>query len=265
MPFGLSALDSGVKAFAQLLGDRSGLVVACCVLGGDENGSQIADVDLVDTGERRVGPVPPLGRLDLGQQTLGEGDQGVGLDLWSAFAGGPGVLSLDLFAHRGDTATRHRLGNNTLLFGQTVDQGLPVNSPRPKLLRLGACGSVVSITTRTSIAAIASAFAAISPAALVAVTALTTATTIAVLPRSAAVATATATATAAALAAVAAALGELGGDAFEGAARAEQLDALGLWLATAALGGHDGGDEDAVDFEGGGGADDGADRDTVVE
>jgi len=151
-----------------------------------------------------------------------------------------------------------------------------VSATRSKLLGLWPAGSVVAIaawSAVTTIAATFSSISAIAPATLLAVASFSSATPVAALAPVAAASTVSgSSAITAALpapasfaASAAPTLGELGGDAFEGAARTEQFDALVIWASAASLGGRHGGDEDAVDLEVSVGSNHISDGDAVIE
>ena len=240
-PLGLILIDPRSDGVADLVGERAGLVGPCRRLGGDDDGTQIAQIEVGHTGQRRVGTIVPLGFLQAGQQLLGQLHQGSGVDGRATFGLVASVLLVHGLADTGDATTKHLLGDGALRLGEARQRRVAMLAPWPEPLGLrlgrqrrlaGAVGPALTVAAAATTAVVVTATAA---------TTLTVTTF-------AATAAAAASAAAVTIAATTAALGlQLGRHATLVAPRAEHLEPFRL-LALA-LGGQDRGDLDPVDEE----------------
>ncbi len=247
--------DPPVQTFAEAGRQLAGLVVASRRIGRHHDRPEVAEIELVEVGEGGIGPVAPFGGAQAGEEPLGDGHQGLRLDLGPTLGLRLLVLLLDGLAHGGNAAAQHLLGDGTLLLGQLGEDRRPVVAERTEALRLGLLGQ--GSGTRAPLAAGAGAtllpftpVTFVTPAALTAALTVGTVAAVAIAPRTAPVTVAAASTTAL--------RGEGGGDELVVAERrGQQLDALGLLAG--ALGRQHADDLDAVDLELGIGAHDVAD------
>lgn len=104
---------------------------------------QVAQGDLVNGGHRRLGTIPPAGRLESRQELLGHGQQGLSVDRRAPLGPGPGALSLHHVAHRGQAPAQDLLGDGALLGRKAGHQGVAVSIGRvqaPAPSRLAVMG-----------------------------------------------------------------------------------------------------------------------------
>src|SRR5581483_2749720 len=136
-PFLVGAIDAACERVAQLRGERSRVVVARRRVGRHDDRAEVAQVELVDVGERRFGTVTPLGRAQARSQLLRERQQLLAVDrrLVALLAGG--VLLVDRLAHGGDVARQHLLGDGAVLRGQLLEHGGAMGAPGAEPLGLG--------------------------------------------------------------------------------------------------------------------------------
>ena len=120
----------------EALGQGPGLVGPGGPIGGHDHRSQVAQVDLVDPGRGRVGPVVPFGRLELGGDALGQRDERIGFDGGEPFGSGLLVHPADGFPHPGHPASQDLFSQGALIVRQRL-QGSPAMNP----LRLEPLGA----------------------------------------------------------------------------------------------------------------------------
>ena len=125
-----------VQRIAQLTGQGPRLVVAGRSIGGDDDGAQIAKVELVDVGERAFGAVSPLGGAHLRPQLLRQRHQLGGVDLRATLGLGRLVLLVERGPHGGHPAADELLGDGTVLLGQLGDEGAAVGPAGAEALGL---------------------------------------------------------------------------------------------------------------------------------
>ena len=131
-----------VQPLAQLLGQAPcGLVARDprVVHRGDDR-SEIAQVELVQIGDRTFGPVEPLGDADPWQQFLGQREHTTRADLGLAGRLQLVVLVLHGLAYRGDAAAQNLLRDDALLLGQGGEKGVAMGATGPQPLGLGTLG-----------------------------------------------------------------------------------------------------------------------------
>ena len=136
-PRALLLVDPAGQALAQRGRQGAGLVVAGRALGGHDDRAEVAQVELLEVGHRRLGPVPPLGGAQAGEQLLGQVDELVGLHLGLALGAGLLVLLGDRGPDGGDAALQDLLGDRLLLGRELGERGLAVGPVGPEPLRLG--------------------------------------------------------------------------------------------------------------------------------
>ena len=188
-------LDTLGEPVTELLSERTGLVVTGAGVGGHDDRAEVAEIELGEDAQRVVGLVAPLGGTELGEQTLGQGDEFVTVDLGEALSLVELVLLVDGLADCRDTAAEHVLGDRALLGRKRVEHGVAVGATGTEALGAGlglgggatraiAAGATrASVTTGTvavaagtiTIAArtVAVAAGAVAPVTTIAVTAAT--------------------------------------------------------------------------------------------
>jgi hypothetical protein len=99
-------------------------------VGTTDERPQISHGQVVGALEGRLGPIPPLRRLDPGREGLGYRQDALGARLRTAFF--PGTLTLEMQgrAHRWDPAAQELLGDRLLLGRQAFEHGIAMGVPR---------------------------------------------------------------------------------------------------------------------------------------
>ena len=130
----------GDERFLQLGGNLAGGLVAGHhrILAGSDDAAEVAQIQLVEVGERGVGPVEPLGDAKLRQQLLCDGQQTCGGNLFLAFGAESLVLFVHGLAYRRNAALERTLGDGLLCLGQVGEHGVAVGAVRLEALGLGA-------------------------------------------------------------------------------------------------------------------------------
>ena len=105
---------------------------------GRHDRAQVAQVELVDHGLGRVGPVEPVGHADPGEQVLRQRLDAGRLDGRLAFRGEGRVLVLQRLAHAREAGAEELVGDGLLLLGECRHQGLPMGAARLEPLGLGS-------------------------------------------------------------------------------------------------------------------------------
>ena len=233
-PGGLLCLYPAVERVAQLPGERTGLLVVGGGVAGDDDRSQITQIDLVGLGHGGLGTVSPLRGAQLLLELFGQTDQRSGLHLGASL----GLVGLVLFLDRsanGREATGDQLvGDGSLLVGESGQHRVAMRLAGAKPFGLGTGRHLRGRRTVRAIATPSAAWALAVASALA-----PGAPTVAV--------TASAPAALVPVASAATALGcQLGGDQV-GGILGDQLQTL--WLLAIALGGSDRQHVDAVDRE----------------
>ena len=124
------------QAGSQALGEGPGLVGSSGPIGGGNDGADVSQVDLGDSGQGRVGPVVPFGCLQHGSELLGQRQDRLRLDLRELLGGCFGVHSLDGLAHARHTGLQHFSSQRLLVIGKGCQCSLAMDP-----LRLEAGGS----------------------------------------------------------------------------------------------------------------------------
>ena len=139
----LGVLPAG-QAVLELLGQfvRGRVAGHHGVTASGHDRAQVAQVELVEIGRGRFGPVEPLGHTDLGQQLLGQSEQAARLDLGLAGRLQLGVLLLQGLANRRDATAQHLLSDHLVVIGQGGQQGRAVGAAGPQALRLRTGGQL---------------------------------------------------------------------------------------------------------------------------
>ena len=168
-------LDPLRQGGAKLGRQLAGLLVASGGIRGDDDRTQIAEVELGHLGERSLGLVAPFSSAHGRHELLGECEQGSRADL-RAILGPIGlVLLLDRSAHRRDASAEELFGDGSLLLGERGKHRIAMDAAGAESLRLGLrFGRRVlgSSGTRLAVAAVAIGAIALRALAIGALTAL---------------------------------------------------------------------------------------------
>jgi len=124
----------------EALGDLASAVVTCDhrVASGGDHAAQIAQVEVVEVGQRRIGAVEPLGDTQSGEQLLGDREETGRGNLFLALRRQLPVLLGDGLADRGDPALQHALGDRSLRWVEFGEHGIAVGPTGLESLGLGA-------------------------------------------------------------------------------------------------------------------------------
>lgn len=161
-------LDPPRQGVAQRRRDCPGLLVTGATVSRDHHRAQVAEIELLQYGDRRAGTVLPLSGLELGEEPLGERHELVALDLGQALLAVAGVLLGDGLTNRRHAALEHLLGEDLLFGRQLAQDGGSMRPSRTEPLWTGlfrslrARGSARTVTP-SAVAAGAVATRAVAP------------------------------------------------------------------------------------------------------
>ena len=137
-PLALVNLEALSQTGSQALGQGPGLLGSGRPVGRGDHRADVAQVDLGDSGEGRIGPVVPLSRLQHWGELLSKREDRLGVDLRETVGCRLGVHALDGFAHSRHARPEHLAGQGLLVLGKgrqrrpAMDSlGLESGAPRP--------------------------------------------------------------------------------------------------------------------------------------
>ena len=113
-PLGVLAVDARAQALTQSLREGATLLVSRGSISRHDDGANVAQIDLVDSGQRGIGLVAPLRGAQARHQLFGECHQTVGTHLGLSFGASRLVLLVDGLTHCGHAASQDLLGNEAL-------------------------------------------------------------------------------------------------------------------------------------------------------
>jgi hypothetical protein len=157
-------VDPAVERIAQLGGEPAGLVVAGRAVGRDDHRAEVAQVELIDIGQRAFGTVTPFRPPHRRPQLLGQLHERAGIDLRAALGGGGLVLLVERRPHRRQPTPDQLLGDGPLLLGQLGDERVAVLATGPQAL-----GPWLGIRRRAPLERPAGTIAAVAAGASIAV------------------------------------------------------------------------------------------------
>jgi hypothetical protein len=137
-------LDPLGETGSEALGECAPLFAPCAGIGGDDDGSEVAQVDRVQTGFGGLGAVVPVGDVEGGVDPLAEGEEEFGWDLGLAGVAGKLVLPGDLCTEAGKASADEDATDTSLVVRQCPDCGIPVGPARAQAWRLRTCGRIVA-------------------------------------------------------------------------------------------------------------------------
>ncbi len=249
--------DTRRETFLELVGEGAGGFVARAGLGRHDDLADVAYVDLVDSGEGRLGVVAPLGGPKSGQEALADRLQDLGRDLGLRSSPSAHVLLLDPLAEPRHPVAQHQARQRLLDLGKIAQYCIPMRSAGSKALGPGARRGGWTLAA----VLVGAAGTILTPLGPIVATAGSAAPVIA--PATLAISGATAAGASWATIGSASLAGELGRHAPFVASCTQDLQRLGH--RPFLLGRQHGRDDDPVDAELGFGSDHVADRRTVVE
>ena len=120
---------------AQFVGQGASLLVGELTRGPGDDGTQIAQIDVVTDALRRLGPIAPVRGAQGREQFLHEGDTCAGhrrRRLGAGFCRVGVLLLLQRLAHRADSLVRKSLGHGLVVGGESRQPGIPMRALGPQ-------------------------------------------------------------------------------------------------------------------------------------
>ncbi len=138
------------EGVTQPTGELTTLLVLGGVIGGHHDGSEVAQIEVVHLGEGGVGPVPPLGGAETGEQPFGQRQHPRRVHLGMTGRPRLRVLRVECLTDGGETAPHQLLRHRALLLGQGSQDRGAVHPARAEPLGLGlglGCGPSWAVGT----------------------------------------------------------------------------------------------------------------------
>ena len=141
------ALHALGESDAESIGKGACLFVPGGRLCGDDDRAQVAEVDFSEPCFGGLGAVPPICGMESGEQTLAEGEEDLGGNLWLAGTPGRFVLPVDLRTEAGNATVEEDPPDEALFGGKCIDGGLPMDPSWTQAGSPGASGWIGRVSS----------------------------------------------------------------------------------------------------------------------
>ena len=141
------ALHALGESDAESIGKGACLFVPGGRLCGDDDRAQVAEVDFGEPCFGGLGAVPPICGMESGEQTLAEGEEDLGGNLWLAGTPGRFVLPVDLRTEAGNATVEEDPSDEALFGGKCIDGGLPMDPSWTQAGSPGASGWIGRVSS----------------------------------------------------------------------------------------------------------------------
>ena len=141
------ALHALGESDAESIGKGTCLFVPGGRLCGDDDRAQVAEVDFSEPCFGGLGAVPPICGMESGEQTLAEGEEDLGGNLWLAGTPGRFVLPVDLRTEAGNATVEEDPPDEALFGGKCIDGGLPMDPSWTQTGSPGASGWIGRVSS----------------------------------------------------------------------------------------------------------------------
>ena len=141
------ALHALGESDAESIGKGACLFVPGGRLCGDDDRAQVAEVDFSEPCFGGLGAVPPICGMESGEQTLAEGEEDLGGNLWLAGTPGRFVLPVDLRTEAGNATVEEDPPDEALFGGKCIDGGLPMDPSWTQTGSPGASGWIGRVSS----------------------------------------------------------------------------------------------------------------------
>ena len=141
------ALHALGESDAESIGKGACLFVPGGRLCGDDDRAQVAEVDFSEPCFGGLGAVPPICGMESGEQTLAEGEEDLGGNLWLAGTPGRFVLPVDLRTEAGNATVEEDPSDEALFGGKCIDGGLPMDPSWTQAGSPGASGWIGRVSS----------------------------------------------------------------------------------------------------------------------
>ncbi len=141
------ALHALGESDAESIGKGACLFVPGGRLCGDDDRAQVAEVDFSEPCFGGLGAVPPICGMESGEQTLAEGEEDLGGNLWLAGTPGRFVLPVDLRTEAGNATVEEDPSDEALFGGKCIDGGLPMDPSWTQTGSPGASGWIGRVSS----------------------------------------------------------------------------------------------------------------------
>ena len=141
------ALHALGESDAESIGKGACLFVPGGRLCGDDDRAQVAEVDFGEPCFGGLGAVPPICGMESGEQTLAEGEEDLGGNLWLAGTPGRFVLPVDLRTEAGNATVEEDPPDEALFGGKCIDGGLPMDPSWTQTGSPGASGWIGRVSS----------------------------------------------------------------------------------------------------------------------
>ena len=141
------ALHALGESDAESIGKGACLFVPGGRLCGDDDRAQVAEVDFGEPCFGGLGAVPPICGMESGEQTLAEGEEDLGGNLWLAGTPGHFVLPVDLRTEAGNATVEEDPSDEALFGGKCIDGGLPMDPSWTQAGSPGASGWIGRVSS----------------------------------------------------------------------------------------------------------------------